>query len=171
MQLEGQVIDIIYKNDINSYTVATFETSEQEETTIVGYLPFVNEGDNLKITGDIVKHPDYGEQFKIATFEKTMPTTPEAIHYLMKNGVFYAPGKASNAGGVACSGLEMSQNAQHLSWTAEEVDQKIENIMVNIFETCRDTAKEYGHEKEYVVGANIAGFLKVAKAMKAQGTV
>ena len=59
MQLEGQVIDIIYKNDINSYTVATFETSEQEETTIVGYLPFVNEGDNLKITGDIVKHPDY----------------------------------------------------------------------------------------------------------------
>lgn len=100
-----------------------------------------------------------------------MPTTPDAIHYLMNNGVFYAPGKASNAGGVACSGLEMSQNAQHLSWTAEEVDQKIENIMVNIFETCRDTAKEYGHEKEYVVGANIAGFLKVAKAMKAQGTV
>lgn len=100
-----------------------------------------------------------------------MPTTPEAIHYLMKSGVFYAPGKASNAGGVACSGLEMSQNAQHLSWTAEEVDQKLENIMVNIFETCRDTAKEYGHEKEYVVGANIAGFLKVAKAMKAQGTV
>ena len=100
-----------------------------------------------------------------------MPTTPEAIHYLMKNGVFYAPGKASNAGGVACSGLEMSQNAQHLSWTAEEVDQKLENIMVNIFETCRDTASEYGHEKEYVVGANIAGFLKVAKAMKAQGTV
>ena len=100
-----------------------------------------------------------------------MPTTPEAIHYLMKNGVFYAPGKASNAGGVACSGLEMSQTAQHLSWTAEEVDQKLESIMVNIFETCRDTAKEYGHEKEYVVGANIAGFLKVAKAMKAQGTV
>ena len=89
----------------------------------------------------------------------------------MKNGVFYAPGKASNAGGVACSGLEMSQNAQHLSWTAEEVDQKLENIMVNIFKTCRDTASEYGHEKEYVVGANIAGFLKVAKAMKAQGTV
>ena len=100
-----------------------------------------------------------------------MPTTPEAIHYLMQNGVFYAPGKASNAGGVACSGLEMSQNAQHLSWTAEEVDKKLEAIMENIFETCRDTAKEYGHEKEYVVGANIAGFLKVAEAMKAQGTV
>lgn len=100
-----------------------------------------------------------------------MPTTPEAIHYLMQNGVFYAPGKASNAGGVACSGLEMSQNAQHLSWTAEEVDKRLEAIMENIFETCRDTAKEYGHEKEYVVGANIAGFLKVAEAMKAQGTV
>ena len=100
-----------------------------------------------------------------------MPTTPEAIHYLMKNGVLYAPGKASNAGGVACSGLEMSQNAQHLSWTAEEVDKRLEAIMENIFETCRDTAKEYGHEKEYVVGANIAGFLKVAEAMKAQGTV
>lgn len=100
-----------------------------------------------------------------------MPTTPDAIHYLMNNGVFYAPGKASNAGGVACSGLEMSQNAQHLSWTAEEVDEKLEGIMVNIFNTCRDTAKEYGHEKEYVVGANIASFLKVAEAMKAQGTV
>lgn len=100
-----------------------------------------------------------------------MPTTPDAIHYFMNNGVFYAPGKASNAGGVACSGLEMSQNAQHLSWTAEEVDEKLEGIMVNIFNTCRDTAKEYGHEKEYVVGANIASFLKVAEAMKAQGTV
>lgn len=100
-----------------------------------------------------------------------MPTTPEAIHYLMQNGVFYAPGKASNAGGVACSGLEMSQNAQHLSWTREEVDARLKKIMESIFETCRDTAKEYGHEKEYVVGANIAGFLKVAEAMKAQGTV
>ena len=100
-----------------------------------------------------------------------MPTTPEAIHYLMQNGVFYAPGKASNAGGVACSGLEMSQNAQHLSWTREEVDARLQKIMESIFETCRDTAKEYGHEKEYVVGANIAGFLKVAEAMKEKGNV
>ena len=95
MQLEGQVIDIIYKNDINSYTVATFETSEQEETTIVGYLPFVNEGDNLMITGDIVKHPDYGEQFKIATFEKTMPTTPEALEKYLSNGSFKGVGPAT----------------------------------------------------------------------------
>ena len=86
MQLEGQVIGIIYKNEINSYTVATFETTNSEEATIVGYLPFVNEGDNLKITGDIVKHPDYGEQFKIATFEKIMPTTPEALEKYLANG-------------------------------------------------------------------------------------
>ena len=100
-----------------------------------------------------------------------MPTTPEAIDYIKHHGVFYSPGKASNAGGVACSGLEMSQNAQHLSWTAEEVDTRLHDIMVNIFNTCRDTAKEYGHEKDYVVGANIAAFLKIAEAMKAQGTV
>ncbi|MGM9912781.1 NADP-specific glutamate dehydrogenase [Floccifex sp.] len=100
-----------------------------------------------------------------------MPTTPDAIKYLQENGVLYAPGKASNAGGVACSGLEMTQNAQHLSWTAEEVDKKLEQIMVTIFNTCRDTAKEYGCDKQYEVGANIAGFLKVATAMKAQGTV
>lgn len=95
MQLEGQVIDIIYKNEINSYTVATFETSEMEETTIVGYLPFVSEGDNLKVTGDVVKHPDYGEQFKVATFEKTMPTTPEALEKYLANGNFKGIGPAT----------------------------------------------------------------------------
>ena len=100
-----------------------------------------------------------------------MPTTPDAIHYLMANGVYYAPGKASNAGGVACSGLEMSQNAEHLSWTFEKVDEMLKGIMVGIFENCRDTAAEFGHPDEYVIGANIAGFLKVAEAMKAQGCV
>ena len=100
-----------------------------------------------------------------------MPTTPDAIHYLMANGVYYAPGKASNAGGVACSGLEMSQNAEHLSWSAEEVDKMLQGIMVGIFENCRDTAAEFGHPDEYVIGANIAGFLKVSQAMKAQGCV
>lgn len=98
-----------------------------------------------------------------------MPTTPDAIHYLMKNGVYYAPGKASNAGGVACSGLEMSQNAEHLSWTFEEVDAKLKDIMVGIFNSCKETAEEFGRPDEYVIGANIAGFLKVAQAMKAQG--
>ncbi len=100
-----------------------------------------------------------------------MPTTPDAIHYLMANGVYYAPGKASNAGGVACSGLEMSQNAEHLSWTFEKVDEMLKGIMVGIFENCRNTAAEFGHPDEYVIGANIAGFLKVAEAMKAQGCV
>ena len=100
-----------------------------------------------------------------------MPTTPDAIHYLLENNVLYAPGKASNAGGVACSGLEMSQNAEHLSWSFEDVDRKLKDIMVNIFETCRDTAAEYGHPDQYVVGANIASYLKVAEAMKAQGCV
>lgn len=95
MQLEGQVVNIIYRNEINSYTVASFETNEKEETTIVGYLPFVNEGDNLKITGDIVKHPDYGEQFKIVTFEKMMPTTKEALERYLSNGTFKGIGPAT----------------------------------------------------------------------------
>lgn len=98
-----------------------------------------------------------------------MPTTPDAIHYLMANGVYYAPGKASNAGGVACSGLEMSQNAEHLSWTFDDVDAKLKDIMVGIFNNCKDTAEEFDRPDEYVIGANIAGFLKVAQAMKAQG--
>ena len=88
MQLEGQVIDIIYKNEINSYTVALFLTNEHEETTIVGYLPFINKGDNIKIIGQIVTHPDYGEQFKIETFEKQMPSTPEALEKYLGNGNF-----------------------------------------------------------------------------------
>ena len=100
-----------------------------------------------------------------------MPTTPEAIHVLQSNHILYAPGKASNAGGVACSGLEMSQNSMRYSWTFEEVDSKLKDIMENIFQTVSDTAKAYGVEKNYVAGANIAGFVKVAKAMKAQGIV
>ena len=100
-----------------------------------------------------------------------MPTTPEAIHYLMKNGVFYAPGKASNAGGVACSGLEMSQNAQHLSWTAEEVDAKLHEIMRSIHETCVAHGTEPSGYVNYVKGANIAGFMKVARAMLEQGVI
>ncbi len=95
MQLEGQIIDIIYKNEINSYTVATFETNEREETTVVGYLPFVNKGDNLKINGNIVEHPDYGKQFKILTFEKVIPTTPEALEKYLSNGNFKGIGPAT----------------------------------------------------------------------------
>ncbi|MGN1159341.1 MAG: NADP-specific glutamate dehydrogenase [Lachnospiraceae bacterium] len=100
-----------------------------------------------------------------------MPTTLDATEYLQANGVLFCPGKASNAGGVATSALEMSQNSERLSWTFEEVDGKLKNIMVNIFHNLDDAAKKYGMEGNYVAGANIAGFLKVADAMKAQGIV
>ena len=91
--------------------------------------------------------------------------------FLQDSGVLFCPGKASNAGGVATSALEMSQNSQRLSWTFEEVDAKLKGIMVNIFHNLDAAAKEYGMEGNYVAGANIAGFLKVAEAMKAQGIV
>ena len=100
-----------------------------------------------------------------------MPTTMEATEYFQKNGVLFCPGKASNAGGVATSALEMSQNSERLSWTFEEVDAKLKTIMVNIFHNLDDAAKKYGMEGNYVAGANIAGFLKVADAMTAQGIV
>ena len=100
-----------------------------------------------------------------------MPTTMEATEYLMANGVLFAPGKAANAGGVATSALEMSQNSMRLHWSFDEVDQKLQGIMVNIFHSVDDAAKEYGMAGNYVAGANIAGFLKVADAMMAQGVV
>ncbi len=100
-----------------------------------------------------------------------MPTTLEATKYLQENGVIFAPGKAANAGGVATSALEMSQNSERLSWTFEEVDAKLKQIMVNITHNIDDAAKRYGMEGNYVAGANIAGFEKVANAMKAQGIV
>ncbi len=100
-----------------------------------------------------------------------MPTTLEATEYLQKNGVLFCPGKASNAGGVATSALEMSQNSERLSWTFEEVDSKLQQIMVNIFHNLDEASRKYGMEGDYVAGANIAGFLKVATAMKAQGIV
>ena len=100
-----------------------------------------------------------------------MPTTLDATEYLQKNGVLFVPGKAANAGGVATSALEMSQNSERLSWTFEEVDSKLQSIMVNIFHNLDDAAKKYGMEGNYVAGANIAGFLKVADAMTAQGIV
>ena len=100
-----------------------------------------------------------------------MPTTLEATEYLQKNGIWFVPGKAANAGGVATSALEMSQNSERLSWSFEEVDGKLQNIMVNIFHNLDNAAKKYGMEGNYVAGANIAGFLKVAEAMTAQGIV
>ena len=98
-----------------------------------------------------------------------MPTTLDATSYLMENGVLFMPGKAANAGGVATSALEMSQNSMRLSWTAQEVDEKLHGIMVDIFHKADDAAKRYGMKDNYVAGANIAGFEKVVDAMKAQG--
>lgn len=106
---------------------------------------------------------------KIVGEGANMPTTLEATKYLQENGVVFFPGKAANAGGVAVSGLEMSQNAGHISWSFEEVDSKLNGIMVNIYHACDDAAKRYGHEGDFVMGANIAGFEKVANAMLAQG--
>ena len=98
-----------------------------------------------------------------------MPSTPEAVEKFLDAGVMFGPAKAANAGGVATSGLEMSQNSERLSWTFEEVDAKLKNIMVNIFHNSYNASKEYGNEGNLVMGANIAGFLKVADAMKWQG--
>ena len=100
-----------------------------------------------------------------------MPSTTEATEVFLQNKILFAPGKAANAGGVATSALEMSQNSTRVSWTFEKVDHQLNNIMVNIYHNMANAAKEYGHEDNFVVGANIAGFLKVADAMLAQGVV
>ena len=100
-----------------------------------------------------------------------MPTNIEAINYFLENGVLLAPAKAANAGGVATSALEMSQNSMRLSWTFEEVDKKLDRIMTNIFESCQNAAREYSLGTNYVAGANIAAFEKVSKAMIAQGII
>ena len=108
---------------------------------------------------------------KILAEGANMPTTLEATEYVQEHGIVFFPGKAANAGGVATSGLEMSQNSERLSWTFEEVDAKLKGIMVSIYHAIDDAAKRYGHEGNYVMGANIAGFEKVANAMMAQGIV
>ena len=100
-----------------------------------------------------------------------MPSTREATDFFLESGMMFMPGKAANAGGVATSALEMSQNSERLSWTFEEVDEKLYNIMINIFKKVDEAAKKYGYEGNYVMGANIAGFEKVVEAMNAQGIV
>ena len=100
-----------------------------------------------------------------------MPTTIEGTDLFLENGVLFAPGKAANAGGVATSALEMSQNSMRMPWTFKEVDDRLHQIMINIFEECRKAATEYAAPTNYVVGANIAGFQKVAQAMLAHGII
>jgi len=100
-----------------------------------------------------------------------MPTEPEGVDVFLQAKIMYGPGKAANAGGVAVSGLEMSQNSQHTMWTREEVDRRLKDIMKAIHKAVSETAKEYGQPTNYVLGANIAGFVKVADAMIDQGVV
>jgi len=100
-----------------------------------------------------------------------MPSTPEAIHIFHEARILFAPGKASNAGGVATSGLEMSQNSLRISWTRDEVDQRLQGIMKDIHDSCVQFGQEDGGYCNYVKGANIAGFVKVADAMLAQGVI
>ena len=108
---------------------------------------------------------------KVVAEGANMPTTLDATEYLISNKILFGPGKAANAGGVATSALEMSQNSMRLSWTFDEVDAKLKDIMVNIYRNASSAAIEYGHKDNFVIGANIAGFLKVADAMMAQGIV
>ena len=122
----------------------------------------IHEEDAKKLVANGCKH---------VTEAANMPCTPGAVDYLQKHGVVVGPAKAANAGGVATSGLEMSQNSMRLSWTAEEVDAKLHDIMVNIYKSCYDAAEKYGNKGNLVVGANIAGFLKVANSMLDQGIV
>ena len=121
---------------------------------------------NAKDAANMVKN-----KVKVLGEGANMPVTTDGINILIDNGVMYAPGKASNAGGVATSGLEMTQNYMGQNWSREEVDNKLLGIMKNIHSTCLAAAEEYGKPGNYMVGANIAGFLKVAKAMQAQGVV
>jgi glutamate dehydrogenase (NADP+) len=100
-----------------------------------------------------------------------MPTTPDGIDIIINNGLLYGPGKAANAGGVSVSGLEMTQNSMRLSWTRKEVDERLRMIMHSIHQTCADAAGMYGAPGNYMVGANIAGFIKVVDAMLDQGVV
>ncbi len=100
-----------------------------------------------------------------------MPTTPEAVDHLLDAKILYGPGKAANAGGVAVSALEMAQNSMRLTWSREEVDQRLQEIMRSIHDTCAEAAETYGTPGNYVNGANIAGFCKVADAMIDQGLV
>ena len=115
--------------------------------------------------------PCSGNGCKLISEGANMPTTPEAVELIMAAKIHYAPGKAANAGGVATSGLEMSQNSLRMQWTRSEVDEKLKGIMQGIHQTCLRTAEEFGSPGNIVAGANMAGFRKVAQAMLDQGIV
>ena len=140
--------------------------------TLLNFLPLPQ--------GGVVRRPAFeyiagaktnNNGVKLISEGANMPSIPEAIEIYLNNKLFYGLGKAANAGGVAVSALEMAQNSMRLSWTREEVDNKLKSIMQSIHDQSYEAAKEYGHEGNYVVGANIAGFLKIANSMMDQGVV
>jgi|TARA_B100000965_G_scaffold18546_1_gene13929 glutamate dehydrogenase (NADP+) len=156
------------------YSSATFTPSEPEPASnglwginVDVALPCATQNE---INGEEAKMLVKNQVMAVAE-GANMPCTPEAVEVFLTNGVMFAPGKASNAGGVATSGLEMSQNSLRYNWTREEVDAKLDKIMVDIHKNAAETAERYGMPDNYVAGANIAGFLKVAEAMTAQGLI
>ncbi|MBQ2983356.1 MAG: NADP-specific glutamate dehydrogenase [Candidatus Gastranaerophilales bacterium] len=161
------------KEYLNNYPHAKYIENKKGKTPAVYtikadiVLPCATQNDiNLETAKLLVKNG------VIAVGEgANMPTTIDAINYFLENNVLLAPAKAANAGGVATSALEMSQNSMRYSWSFEEVDKKLEGIMKNIFKSCKDTAKEYNLGTNYVASANIAGFKKISSAMMAQGVI
>ena len=151
----------LYRNPADWHKLCEqFGIGDKENTPVKGLSG--GERQRLFIVLALIPQPDL-------VFLDELTTGLDATTYLQENGVLFMPGKAANAGGVATSALEMSQNSMRLSWTAEEVDAKLHGIMVDIFHKADDAAKRYGMKDNYVAGANIAGFEKVVDAMKAQG--
>ena len=182
-EIISEVIGYIKKNvDSSVYNSLVLRTGSQDEFQYNDQRTVIKDVETGKVLADLSKDNQVElllEDAKalvangcIAVCEgANMPTTLEATKYLQENGVLFVPGKAANAGGVATSALEMSQNSERLSWTFEEVDGRLQTIMENIFENAAAAAEEYGMDKNYVAGANIAGFKKVVDAMNAQGIV
>jgi hypothetical protein len=167
LEVEGVGGDIVL--DRSTYT-ATIPLAEETNIEAVQFKSISFGADvvtNINYEADAEKIIANGVKYYVEV--SNMPTTNEAIAMLKAAGVIIAPSKAVNAGGVSVSGLEMSQNSMRYSWTAEEVDEKLKMIMKNIFEASVSAANKYGLGDDLVAGANIAGFLKVADAMKAQG--
>jgi glutamate dehydrogenase (NADP+) len=162
------------KEYVNKYPKATYEATRPDQTSNPLWnvkcdvaLPSATQNEiNAEDANNLVKNG-----CTCISEGANMPSTPEAINVFLESKILYGLGKAANAGGVAVSGLEMSQNSMRLAWTREDVDKKLHEIMKNIHKTCVDTAAAYGTPGNYVNGANIAGFLKVADSMMAQGLV
>ena len=180
---EGKTVVISGSGNVAIFATEKAQALGAKVVTASDSNGYVYDPDGIKL--DIVKDIKLGYRGRIKEYAKAlvangckvvceganMPSTPEAIAVYQDNGLLYGPAKAANAGGVAVSGLEMSQNSYRLSWTFEEVDNKLKSIMENIVANSLAAAKEYGHEGDLMLGANAAGFVKVANAMVAQGVL